>query len=321
MSVAALTITVTGPPAEETGSPVSRRCVRVKQDNSQRTQCPGGGADLIKMIKRLMGLQVASSDEEQPFDGVFRVPIITQDNGQGYSISITHGTLGDPKEELTRHNETIFASPADWAAAGEEVELELTDKLEFVPDAVLLARIVGQALDSSGNPLLSATVRISGSKLITGTACNAQIAVSYDAYTTTQQVEIPPRGSEEEAENYYQSSLVIQSECGGLERINIEVPQCFEDFRVAWKDLLDEWKNLLDEWNKLLDGEDGGLTINQDEEEPEGADLDLKWDGCDLSLQGDSLGIFKHLEEQGDVCYPGVLCLDIECQEPDEEDN
>ena len=86
------------------------------------------------------------------------------------------------------------------------------------------------------------------------------------------------------------------------------MPQCFEDF---WK----RWKDLLDEWNKLRDGEDGeydGLTINQDEKEPEGADLDLEWNFCGRHrLRSDSLSFFKLLEEQGDVCYPGVLCRDL----------
>lgn len=299
MHVATGSITVTGP-AASSGAPVSRRCVRVKQDNSQRTQCPGGAKDLMKLLKRLMGLKVADSDEDKPFDGVFRVPIITQDDGQGHSISITHGTVGEPQEGLTRHNETIFTTPSDWAAAGDEVELELTGKLEFAPDTVILARLIGTALDSAGNPLLSAMLRISDSKLITGAACHAQIAVSYDAYTTTRQVEVPPRDEEGDAENYYQSGLVIKSACGGLERVKIDVPQCFEDFWAAWKDLLDEW-------NKLRVG-----SITAEAGEIEGADLDLVWNFCGRHrLRSDSLGVFDHLKANGDVCYPGVMCRDL----------
>lgn len=310
MTVATGSITVTGP-AASSGAPVSRRCVRVKQDNSKRTKCPGGATDLLKMLKRLMGLP--SSDEDKPYDGVFRVPIVSQDDGQGHSISITHGTVGEPREELTRHNETIFTTPGDWAAAGDGFELELKDKLEFAPDTVTSARLIGTARDSAGNPLLSATVRISGSKLITGAACHAQIAVSYSAYTTTRQVEVPARGEEGDTENYYQSSLVVQSECGGLERVKIEVPQCFEDFWQAWKDLLDEWKKLLDgDDEDGEDGEDGDLTIDEDGEDPEGADLDLVWNFCGRHrLRSDSLGVFDHLKDNGEVCYPGVLCRDL----------
>jgi hypothetical protein len=302
MHVATGSITVTGP-AASSGAPVSRRCVRVKQDNSQRTQCPGGATDLMKLLKRLMGIPVAGSDEDKPYDGVFRVPIVSQDDGQGHSISITHGTVGEPQEGLTRHNETIFATPSDWAAAGVEVELELTGKLEFAPDKLTEARLIGTALDSAGNPLLSVMLRISGSKLITGAACHAQIAVSYLAYTTTRQVEVTPRGEEGDEENYYQSSLVVASECGGLERVKIDVPQCFEDFWAAWKDLLDEW-------NKLRDG--GTLTVNEDEEEPEGSDLNIVWNFCGKHrLRSASLGVFDHLKANGDVCYPGVMCRDL----------
>ena len=313
MHVATGSITVTGVTVE--GVPVSRRCVRVKQDNSKRTQCPGGGADLMKLLKRLMGLPVASSDEDKPFDGVFRVPIISQDDGQGHSISITHGTVGEPQEGLTQHNETIFTTPSDWTTAGEEVELELTGKLEFAPDTVTAARLIGPALDSAGNPLLSATVRISGSKLITGAGCHAQIAVSYLAYTTTRQVEVQPRDEEGDAENYYQSSIVIRSACGGLERVKIDVPQCFEDFWQAWKDLLDEW-------NKLRDG--GTLTVTEDEDEPEGADWLIRANFCGRhKITFDSLGVFDHLKEQGEVCYPGVMCHDLtnpDCLPPGKEE-
>jgi len=315
MHVATGSITVTGP-AATSGGPVSRRCVRMKQDNSQRTQCPGGSTDLLKLLKRLMGIPVASSDEDKPFDGVFRVPIVSQDDGQGHSISITHGTVGEPEEGLTRHNETIFTTPSDWPAAGEEVELELTGKLEFAPDTVSSARLVGTALDSAGNPLLSVTLRISGSKLITGAACNAQLAVSYDAYTTTRQVEITPRDAEGDAENYYKSGLVIQSACGGLERVKIDVPQCIEDFWQAWKDLLDEW-------NKLRDG--GTLTVNEDEDEPEGYDLDIIWNFCGRHrLRSATPSIFDHLKANGDVCYPGVMCRDLtnpDCLPPGEEED
>lgn len=301
MTVATGSITVTS--SASSGAPASRRCVRVKQDNSQRTQCPGGSADVMKLLKRLMGLPVASSDADKPFDGVFRVPIVSQDDGQGHSISITHGTIGEPQEGLTRHNETIFTTPSDWTTAGEEVELELTGKLELAPDTVTAARLIGPALDSAGNPLLSATVRISGSKLITGTSCHAQIAVSYDAYTTTRKIEVQPRDEEGDAENYYQSSLVIRSACGGLERVKIDVPQCFEDF---WK----KWKDILDQWNALKNC--GDLIVNEEYEEPEGADLDLVWNFCGRRrLRSDSLGVFDHLKANGDVCYPGWMCRDL----------
>jgi hypothetical protein len=281
MHVATGSITITGPASS--GAAVSRRCVRVKQDNSQRTRCPGGGVDIMKQLKRIMGFPVAVEDESE-FDGIFRVPIVTQDDGQGHGISITHGTVGEPVEAITRHDETLFAASSDWAAADDEVALELTGKLEFAPDVVTSARIVGTALDSAGNLLLSATVRISGSKLITGTACHAQLAVSYNAYTTTRQVEIPPRGEEEDEEGFYQSSMIIASECGGLEQVKIEVPQCFEDWAAAQKQLEEE--------RKLL------------------ADVSLGWSMCgNKPLKSDPAGVYEHMQTTVgvgyDVCWEG----------------
>lgn len=290
--VVVLRIAYAGPASS--GAPVSRRCVRVKQDNSQRTRCPGGGVDIMKQLKRIMGFPVAVEDESE-FDGIFRVPIVSQDDGQGHGISITHGTVGEPVEAITRHSETFFVSPADWTTAGDEVALELTGKLEFAPDTVTAAQIVGTALDSAGNPLLSATVRISGSKLITGTACNAQLAVSYNAYTTTRQVEIPPRGEEGDGEGFYASSMIIASECGGLEQIKIDVPQCFEDWAAAQKKLEEE--------RKLL------------------ADVSLGWSMCgNKPLKSDPAGVYEHLQATigpvYDVCWEGKKCPSL----PDPKD-
>jgi hypothetical protein len=268
------------------GAPVSRRCVRVKQDNSQRTKCPGGGVDVMKQLKRIMGFPVAVEDESE-FDGIFRVPIVTQDDGQGHGISITHGTIGEPVEAITRHDETFFVTPSDWAAAGDEFELKLEGKLKFAPDVVTSARSVGTALDSAGNQIPGAAVRISGSKLITGTACYAQLAVSYNAYTTTRQVEIPPRGEEGDEEGFYQSSMIIASECGGLEQIKVEVPQCFEDWAAAQKKLEEE--------RKLL------------------ADVSLGWSMCgNKPLKSDPAGVYEHMQTTVgvgyDVCWEGKKC-------------
>jgi hypothetical protein len=238
----------------------------------------------MKLIKLIMGFPVAAEDDDE-FDGTFRVPIITQDDGQGHGISITHGTIGEPQEGLTRHNENISTSPSDWVEASGDVELDLADKLEFAPNMVTSARLVGEALDRTCNQIPGAAVRISGSKLITGSACYAQIAVSYSAYTTTRQVEVPPRSEEGDEENYYQSNLVIQSECGRLERIKVDVPQCFEDWAL-----------------RETEGDRRLL-----------ADVSAQWSICgNKPLKSDPDGLYEHLQTTigtgQDVCWEGKKC-------------
>ena len=158
------------PPPEDGGELVQRRCVRVKQDNSQRTPCPGGGSDIMQLVKRMLGLTVAEDDAAKAPDGVFRVPIVTQDDGQGHRLSINYGKLSDPAEQLTRYNETVFITPADWTASAEGVELELSGKLDFSPEQIVLARLVGTARDSLGAAAPAQLLQVQGSKLLTSHA-------------------------------------------------------------------------------------------------------------------------------------------------------
>lgn len=310
MSVASRIITFTGPTSDDTGSPVSRRCVRVQQDNSKRTQCPGGATDVLKMLKRLAGIGISSSgnpDDQRQFDGVFRVPIESQDDGQGHDISISYGKLGDPVEETKRYSQTVFTTPASWTAAAEDVFIDLVNKLKHRPETIVSARIVGDARDKTGKQI-GAALMIDGSKLYTMQACHAQIAVSYDAYVTTRLAEITPRDGENDNENYYQSSLTVLSPCGGLEKVAIEVPQCFEDFWDTWRDNLKDYINNL---NAMLNPRPIGNVnlMAYDKDEAGGGDQNLKWGYCDRHLLlSDSAGVYDELAKQGKVCYPGVLC-------------
>ena len=307
-------ITFTPPPSPDdssSGDPAQRRCVRVKQDNSKRTRCPGGSSDMMALLKRIMGIPLASG-EQPPADGVFRVPIISQDDGQGHSISINNGTVGEPIEALTRYNETVFTTPSDWTASGEGVELELAGKLDFAPERIWEARLIGSARDASGAAIFGAAVRISGTKLTTSTACHAQLAISYDAYTTTRNVTVSPDDTQDD---HYNSSLTVISACGGVERVNVEVPRCFQDFWGTWGKFLEEWRRMM---------EGGDVDIISSDKEVRGGDPKLDWNLCgNHLLKGDSLGLYDHLAQQGEVCYPGILCRDktLNCLPDGEEED
>lgn len=310
MAVLPLQITIAAPSSDDTGSPLSRRCVRVNQDNSRRTQCPGGATDILKLLKRLAGIGVSSSgnpDDDRQFDGVFRVPIESQDDGQGHDISISYGKLGDPDEQTKRYSQTVFATPSSWTADGGDVYIDLNSKLKYRPETIVSARIVGAARDRAGNQI-AASLMIDGSKLYTMQACHALIAVSYDAYVTTRLAEIPPRDGEKDNGNYYQSSLTVLSACGGLEKVKIEVPQCFEDFWDRWRD---DFKDYINNINAMLNPKDGGNVnvMAYDKDDVDGGDQNLIWGYCgNHPLLSDSAGVFDELAKQGKVCYPGVLC-------------
>ena len=247
-----LSPTIVGPEAEELEE---RRCVRIDDDQSQRSQCPGGGMDIMTSVLKSLRFDVPP----RSYDSTYRTLIRTQDDGRGYSLSISNGSLTTERlqEEFT---EKIEISPSDAAAStepGYPWQIDLGQKTERVPDTVLSAIISGSCLDDRGNPVVTPLVRATGTTLYLQNRVFADVSVTYLATTDASLVEIEPG---DDPENNYQSQLLISSECGGLARFDIDVPGCFEQ---AWGD--------------LLFGSDGDVEI---EEEVKGADLLIDTDIC-----------------------------------------
>lgn len=254
-----LSPTIVGPDTD-TGGLAERRCVRIQDDQSQRSKCPGGGLDIMAAILKNLRFEVPSS----AYDPTYRTIVRTQDDGQGYSLSISNGSLTTERLQ-EKFSEKIEISPEDATVsteAGYPWQIDLSGKTEYVPDKVIFAAISGSCLDAQGSPTLTPATKRSGATLYLQDKVFADVSVTYLATTDVSLVEIEPG---DDPENNYQSQLLVSSECGGLARFNIDVPACFQS---AW----DRFRLGLD------DGDGDGDT--EAEEDVGGADLLVDEDIC-----------------------------------------
>jgi hypothetical protein len=205
----------------------------------------------------------------------------------GYNISISHGRLSDPVETIKILTESVSCSPTDFGVSAGKYRLELDGKLKWRPDKLISVNFAGSVRDASAASAAAPATEIDGTAVICGYPVYGQMTVRYQATITERTVEIPPRDTAKDNSNYYQSTIIIQSECGGTELVDIEVPKCFEH-------------NI----KEISRGKDVGHQ--EDELEAAGADLNLSWDECTMVLEDDSLGVYAGIK--GKVCYPGVPC-------------
>jgi len=249
-------LVIAGPDTATDGDLAERRCVRVEDDKSQRSQCPGGGQEILASILKSLSFEVPTTS----YDSTYRTIIRSQDDGQGYGLSISNGTLTTERLE-EEFNEKIEVSPSDFSSSDRTefpVQIDLAGKIKWVPNTIISATLSGSILDANGESAVKPLTQLSGTILYFQYSIFADINITYKATTDASLVEIDPAG---DAENNYQSQLIISSECEGLSRFNVDVPECFDS---AYK-LLEE--ALEDEETKV-------------EEEIKGADLLVDKDIC-----------------------------------------
>lgn len=257
------------------GGLTERRCVRVQQDSSQQSKCPNGTREILGSVMRHLGFDVP----ENSYDGSFSTMIRTQDDGAGYGMSISKGTLTTiaTSEEFT---ESVPLRPSSLAASENEYglpwEVDLSTVIEWRPDRIISATLSGSVLDASGESTIKPATKLIGTILYVEKKIIADLIVRYMATTDASLVEIDPG---DEPENNYQSQIVFNSECGGVARFAVDVPACHQQSLWANRGT-GPYSNLLNNSDLLTDplGADGSGA--EHEKKVSGANQRIREDLC-----------------------------------------
>ena len=267
-------LVIAGPDTDVDGDLAERRCIRIDDDQAQRSKCPGGGQDILKSILRSLRFEVPTAN----YDPTYRTIVRTQDDGQGYGLSISNGSLTTERLE-EKFIEKVEISPSDFISGDDwykgpdyPVQIDLAGKTKFVPDTVLSANMSGSILDAEGDPVATPLAQRTGTILHLQYKVFADVTITYKATADASLVEVEPTN---DPENNYQSQLLINSECGGLARFLVEVPECFESANRLLNGA--SWDDILAAFGLGDDTGGGGDAVT---EYIKGADLERTTDVC-----------------------------------------